>query len=200
MRTKDSDEQVQHLVQASDANTLDEIFTGLDVLGGLAWKINRPVFDVVSAVWNSGDSLADIPAKDSLTRPIDAEKPENLETDPRAKDTYRHRIRKALQERRASHSNRCDVNYKLEIGRAVRGFSSPLLVVEHGLMRAFRSASSSTRSSTFLTTWTSAVARTRSLPTSPTSVTTCVGGSFGSRKRSRSANGDYVGSRSTWPT
>lgn len=128
MRTKDSDEQVQHLVQASDANTLDEIFTGLDVLGGLAWKINRPVFDVVSAVWNTGEPLADIPAKDSLTRPIEAEKPENLDTDPRAKDTYRHRIRKALQERRASHSNRCDVNYKLEIGRAVRVLSLLSLV------------------------------------------------------------------------
>ena len=118
MRTKDSDEQVDYLRQASDNDTMDEIFTGLDVLGSVPWKINRPVFEVVSQVWNSGEELADIPPKDALNQPMEAEKPANFETDPRAKDTYRHRLRKILQERRSAHSNRCDVNYKLEIGRA----------------------------------------------------------------------------------
>lgn len=119
MRTKDSDEQVRYLQQSDDAGNLDDIFTGLDVLGGLPWKINRRVFDVVSEVWNAGEALADIPPKDSLTTPLVAPKPENIATDPRAKDTYRHRVRMALQERRSAHSNRCDVNYKLEIGKAV---------------------------------------------------------------------------------
>jgi DNA-directed RNA polymerase len=129
MRTKDSDEQVLYLKQSSDAGALDNIFSGLDVLGGLSWKINRKVFDVVSAVWNTGESLADIPAKadSSMTEPLNVEKPENVDTDPRAKDTYRHRLRKALQDRRGAHSNRCDVNYKLEIGRAVSLIALSLL-------------------------------------------------------------------------
>ncbi|KAK4053626.1 DNA-directed RNA polymerase [Microbotryomycetes sp. JL221] len=63
MRTKDSDEQIQYLKQASEANTLDLIFSGLDALGSVSWKVNRKVFDVVTQVWNSGEELADIPAK-----------------------------------------------------------------------------------------------------------------------------------------
>lgn len=124
MRTKDSLEQTDYLRQASEADSLDEIFSGLDVLGSTPWSINRPVFDIISTVWNSGEDLGDIPAKDSLKTILDPEKPENFDTDPRAKDTYRHRMKKAILERRANHSNRCDVNYKLEIARAVRSLYS----------------------------------------------------------------------------
>lgn len=184
MRTKDSDEQVAYLQQADDAGTLDNIFTGLDVLGSLSWKINRRVFDVVSEVWNTGEALADIPPKDSLNQPLEALKPQNVETDPRAKDTYRHRVRLALQERRAAHSNRCDVNYKLEIGRAVRGNGySP--VAEEKLMSSFYS--SSKRLSTSPTTSISEDEPTPSPPIFPISVTTCVEVFFNLPKRSRSA-------------
>lgn len=120
MRTRDSIEQTEYLRQASEADSLDEIFSGLDVLGSTPWSINRPIFDIISEVWNSGIALADIPVKDSLTSILEPEKPENYATDPRAKDTYRHRIKTAILDRRAAHSNRCDVNYKLEIARAVR--------------------------------------------------------------------------------
>lgn len=183
MRTKDSREQIDYLKQASDAGSLDKIFEGLDVLGSLAWKINRPVFDIVSEVWNTGEAFADIPIRDSLTRALDAEKPDNVETDPRARDTYRQRVRKALQERRAAHSNRCDVNYKLEIGRAVR-LSYPLALFGEASTDCLP-LSSSARSFTSRTTSTSAVARTRSHPTSPTSATTSVAGSSCSTRRSR---------------
>ncbi|GAA6030317.1 hypothetical protein JCM8097_009044 [Rhodosporidiobolus ruineniae] len=118
MRTKDSEEQVQYLRQASDNNTLDTIFAGLDTLGAVSWKINRKVFDVVSTVWNSGEAIADIPPKDSLDKAPEVEVPPDVNTSPRARDTYRRRIRKALQERRSAHSTRCDLNYKLEIARA----------------------------------------------------------------------------------
>ncbi|KAK4701543.1 hypothetical protein P7C70_g4683, partial [Phenoliferia sp. Uapishka_3] len=121
MRTKDSGEQTSHLRRASMAGSLDQIFEGLDVLGSLAWKINRPVFDIISTVWNTGEEFADIPAKNSLSKPVEAEKPDNVETDPRARDTWRQRVKKSIQERRSAHSNRCDVNYKLEIARAFLG-------------------------------------------------------------------------------
>ena len=125
MRTKDSQEQIDYLRQASEADSLDQIFTGLDVLGSTPWSINRTVFDIASEVWNSGEALADIPIKDALLDTSEPEKPENYDTDPRAKDTFRHRVKKAILERRAAHSNRCDVNYKLEIARAVSSFFPP---------------------------------------------------------------------------
>lgn len=170
MRTKDSDEQIQYLRQASDADTLDQIFTGLDVLGSVPWKINRKVFDVVSTVWNSGEELADIPAKASLTAPLEADKPDNVDSDPRAKDTYRHRIRKALQDRRDAHSTRCDANYKLEIGRAVStGLVDSDLPAEPCVRHSFL-----TRLSISRTTSTSVVERTQFRPICHTSATTCV--------------------------
>ncbi|GAA6052924.1 hypothetical protein JCM3770_006736 [Rhodotorula araucariae] len=118
MRIKDSEEQLQYLQQASDNDTLENVFTGLDALGSVPWQINRQVFEVVSTVWNSGEAIADIPAKDSLAEPVKAAVPDNVDKDPRARDNYRHRVRQALQARRAAHSNRCDLNYKLEIARA----------------------------------------------------------------------------------
>ncbi|BGP17999.1 hypothetical protein JCM10213_005038 [Rhodosporidiobolus nylandii] len=118
MRTKDSEEQLQYLRQASDNATLDTIFAGLDTLGSVPWKVNRQVFDVVSEVWNSGEGVADIPPKDYAEKTPEVEVPEDVEKSPRARDTYRRRIRKALQERRSAHSTRCDLNYKLEIARA----------------------------------------------------------------------------------
>ena len=127
MRTKDSQEQIDYLRQASQADSLDQIFTGLDVLGSTPWSINRTVFDIASEVWNSGEALADIPVKDALLDTTEPEKPENYDTDPRAKDTFRHRVKKAILERRAAHSNRCDVNYKLEIARAVSALLPPSL-------------------------------------------------------------------------
>lgn len=119
MRTKDSMEQIEYLRQASEADSLDEIFSGLDVLGSTPWSINRPVFDVVTEVWNSGEALADIPKKASISSIVEPERPADMDTDPRAKDTFRHRMKQAILERRSAHSNRCDVNYKLEIARAV---------------------------------------------------------------------------------
>lgn len=189
MRTKDSDEQIRYLKQASDADTLDQIFTGLDVLGSVPWKINRQVFEVVSTVWNTGEELADIPAKTSLTAPLEAEKPDNMDTDPRAKDTYRHRIRKALQDRRAAHSTRCDANYKLEIGRAVSlvqtGFH-----LNGSLTWNTHAHSSLMKRSTSLTTSISEVAPIPSRPTCHTLETTCAEDYSCLPKRSRWGNVD----------
>ncbi|GAA5994220.1 hypothetical protein JCM5350_007307 [Sporobolomyces pararoseus] len=120
VRTKDSEEQLRYLQQSSDADALDDVFNGLDALGSVSWKINRDVFDVVTQVWNSGEAIADIPPKDSLLDPVQAEVPPDVDTEPRARDTYRNRLKVALQARRAAHSTRCDLNYKLEIARAFR--------------------------------------------------------------------------------
>lgn len=133
MRTKDSMEQIDYLRQASEADSLDEIFSGLDVLGSTPWSINRSLFDIVTEVWNSGEALADIPKKASVITLVEPERPEGMDTDPRAKDTYRHRMKQAILEKRASHSNRCDVNYKLEIARAVCPLLAHVLNLTYGL-------------------------------------------------------------------
>lgn len=120
MRTRDSPEQISYLKLASDHGHLNDIFTALDVLGSTAWQVNKEIFDVVMQVWNSGESLADIPmdnAEDAIPDPV-LQADMDMK-DPRNKEAYRVALKEVRNQRSKSHSQRCDLNYKLEIARAV---------------------------------------------------------------------------------
>ncbi|WFC99983.1 DNA-directed RNA polymerase [Malassezia yamatoensis] len=117
MRCKDSIEQSSYLRAASKNNGLEVVLAGLDVLGNTAWNINRRVFDVVLQVWNSGEALADLP-------PAESTDPEPVRPDAddiKAKGVYMQRMRQWTANRASNHSQRCDINYKLEIARNFLG-------------------------------------------------------------------------------
>ena len=117
MRYKDCQEQISYLKQASALGNVELVFAGLDVLGSTPWKINRKVFDVVLNVWNSGDRFCKIPpAVFDEPEPI---KPDNYDTDNRARTMYGQRQKSYVQNRSNNHAERCNVNYKIEIARAV---------------------------------------------------------------------------------
>jgi DNA-directed RNA polymerase, mitochondrial len=118
MRFKDSQEQMSYLKHASNSGHVELVFAGLDVLGSTPWKINRQVFDIVLQVWNSGERLCKIPPQ-TYDAP-EPEKPANeLERDIKAKSVYLQRLKAWNQNRANNHSDRCSVNYKVEIARAV---------------------------------------------------------------------------------
>lgn len=117
MRYKDCQEQQSYVREASQQGSLELVYASLDVLGSTPWKINRDVFDVVLKVWNSGTRLGKIPPA-SYDAP-EPEKPENFETDPKAKLTYLLRHKQYMAEKANNHSDRCSTNYKIEIARAV---------------------------------------------------------------------------------
>lgn len=114
MRYKDSVEQSSYLKAASANNGLEVVLAGLDVLGNTAWNVNRDVFDVVLQVWNSGEALADLPPAE-MTDPEPERPPPD---DIKAKSIYLQRLRQWNSIRAANHSQRCDINYKLEIARS----------------------------------------------------------------------------------
>jgi len=117
MRFKDSAEQQSYLKHASERGNLELVYASLDVLGSTPWQINRNVFDVVLKVWNSGGRMGKIPP--AVYDAPEPEKPENYETDPKARLIFLTR-QKAWSEGKANnHSDRCSVNYKVEIARAV---------------------------------------------------------------------------------
>lgn len=117
MRFKDSQEQQSYLKHASDQGNLELVYAGLDVLGSTPWQINRKIFDVVLKVWNSGEKMCKIPS--AIYDDPEPERPENYETDPKARQIYLTR-QKAWSEGKANnHSERCSINYKIEIARAV---------------------------------------------------------------------------------
>ncbi|KAG8888798.1 DNA-directed RNA polymerase [Tulasnella sp. 332] len=119
MRMKNSVEQSRYLSEAAREGKLEGVFRGLDVLSSTPWIINRQIFDVVLKVWNSGAEYPSIPpASRTIADPV---KPENYETDLRAKTDHLTAVRRVASLKRNNHSERCSANYKVEIARAFLG-------------------------------------------------------------------------------
>lgn len=97
------------------------MYAGLDVLGSTPWQINRKIFDVVLEVWNAGYRLGKLPP--AVYDEPEPERNPETETDQKARSVFTQRQRQWLVSKANNHSDRCSVNYKIEIARAV----SPIL-------------------------------------------------------------------------
>jgi hypothetical protein len=117
MRFKDSQEQQQYMKHASSRGNVELVYAGLDVLGSMSWQINRNVFHVMLEVWNSGDRLGKLPP--AVYDEPEPEKIPEMEFNQEARSVYIQRHRQWLVSKANSHSDRCSVNYKIEIARAV---------------------------------------------------------------------------------
>lgn len=124
MRFKESIEQEIYLQKAIEDGKMELVLAGLDVLGSTPWKINKNVYDVVLKVWNSGERMGKIPPA-QFDQPA-PEPPENYEKDLLARSFHLQRQKAYSQAKANNHSERCSVNYKIEIARAVRLVSVPL--------------------------------------------------------------------------
>ncbi|KAI1168294.1 DNA-directed RNA polymerase [Nemania serpens] len=96
---------------------LDQVTKGLDVLGRTAWQINRPVFDVMLEAWNYGEPIANIPPLDPNI-PVPEEP--DASDDPMVRRDWLKRVRMAENEKSGLHSERCFMNFQLDIARAFR--------------------------------------------------------------------------------
>lgn len=118
VRTKDSAETLAYLRALAERGDLARVYDGLNVLGNTAWTINRRVFDVISHYWNKGTEFIDIPpVANSIAQP----EPVAFDADPAEKLRYMKALKRARLEVSAVKSQRCDINYKLEIARAFLG-------------------------------------------------------------------------------
>lgn len=102
---------------AIERGDMEQMMRGLDVLGKTAWRINRPVFDVMLEAWNSGDQFANLPALDPKI-PIPSE-PDSTD-DPMKRRLWLRAVKSAENEKSGLHSVRCFMNFQLEIARAFR--------------------------------------------------------------------------------
>ncbi|KAH9986955.1 DNA/RNA polymerase [Russula vinacea] len=119
MRFKDSQEQQQYLKHASSRGNVELVYAGLDVLGSTPWQINRKIFDVVLEVWNAGIRLGKLPP--AVYDEPEPERVPEMETDQKARSVFIQRQRQWLVGKANNHSDRCNVNYKIEIARAFLG-------------------------------------------------------------------------------
>ncbi|KAI9027154.1 hypothetical protein CLU79DRAFT_812057 [Phycomyces nitens] len=117
MRIRDSPEQLSYLHKASEQDCLNPVLAGLDVLGNTRWRVNKNVFNVILEAWNTGEAIADIPPLVDGPTPLPP-KPENYDTDPKAKFMWVSKVKEIQTEDKNNHGLRCDVNYKVETARA----------------------------------------------------------------------------------
>ncbi|KAK4454202.1 hypothetical protein QBC34DRAFT_155116 [Podospora aff. communis PSN243] len=118
LRIKLGEKDQEYYARAAIANgDMSQVMKGLDVLGKTAWKINRPVLNVMLQAWNSGEAVANLPpANPEVEVP---EEPAESE-DPLVRRRWLKEIKAAEQEKAGIHSNRCFINFQLEIARAFR--------------------------------------------------------------------------------
>lgn len=115
IRTKDSPETLDLLISASKNNKINKVYSGLNVLGNTAWTVNKKVFKVIAYYWNKGESFLDIPPiKPTLKFPPSISK----DSDPIKRFEYNKKVRNVINHISSVKSQRCDINYKLEIARA----------------------------------------------------------------------------------
>ncbi|TPX74859.1 DNA-directed RNA polymerase [Chytriomyces confervae] len=124
LRTR-SNEHMAYLAAADERQHLSGVYESLDVLGKTAWRVNERVYEVVKRVWNSGEALAEFPPvlEDELGRRSSRSKrPDDWETmTPEAKKAWAIELQKQEASRRNNFSQRCDINYKIEIARSFIG-------------------------------------------------------------------------------
>ncbi|RXW11654.1 hypothetical protein EST38_g14201 [Candolleomyces aberdarensis] len=114
MRFKESVEQQKYLEAAVRSGNVELVMEGLNVLGRTPWKINKQVFDVVIQIWNSGERVGKIPPAQydeaEPQAPVD-------ESDLSARSIWLQKHKLWQQNVANNHSDRCSVNYKIEIAR-----------------------------------------------------------------------------------
>ena len=116
MRLKETNEQLSYLKEADSAGAIELIYACLDVLGRTPWVINRAVLGVAIAAWNSGKEYPRMPP---LFLAQDIPEPPSDLSDMAGKARYQSRLKALAHQRQSNHSDRCSVNYKMEVARSV---------------------------------------------------------------------------------
>ncbi|KAJ2893917.1 uncharacterized protein MKZ38_008121 [Zalerion maritima] len=96
---------------------MESLFKGLDSLGKTPWRINSKVLNVMIKAWNTGEAIANIPSLNP-DLPLPPEPEEN--SDPAVRHQWARAVRKVENEKSGMRSNRCFINYQLEIARSFR--------------------------------------------------------------------------------
>ncbi|KAI1334867.1 DNA-dependent RNA polymerase [Xylariaceae sp. FL0016] len=116
IRVKNGERDQRIYTEAAIARgDMDQAIKGLDVLGRTAWQINKPLYRVMLEAWNSGEPIANIPPLHPQI-PIPTE-PEPSE-DPSRRREWLKRVKAVENEKSGLHSERCFMNFQLEIARA----------------------------------------------------------------------------------
>lgn len=118
LRVKNHDTaQKQYAEAAAKRGDLDQVFRGLDVLGKTGWRINENVYKVMLDAWNSGEAFANLPQLDYGEEISLPDLPEGATA--RERHNHYKKLQSMKNEKTGRHSNRCFLNFQMEIARAM---------------------------------------------------------------------------------
>lgn len=121
IRSREAPEQLAYVIAASRRNQLDAVYDGLNTLGRTAWTINKDMYRIISKIWNSKKAFLDIPPHVSPHPDLSHLKQPERNADPVKRREYLRECRALTLQNGAWYSQRCDLNYKLDIARAFLG-------------------------------------------------------------------------------
>ncbi|TID29695.1 hypothetical protein CANINC_001708 [Pichia inconspicua] len=118
LRAKNAPEQAAYAKAAAVNGKIDRVLQGLNNLGNTPWTVNKRMLELITKVWNTGESFLEIPkAEENLVLP----EPPKRGCEAIEVFKYRRTCTELCNEFSKNRSMRCDMNYKLEIARAFVG-------------------------------------------------------------------------------
>lgn len=121
IRTNNCPEQEAYIDVASSRNQLNAVYEGLNVLNDTSWTVNKNMLQLITKIWNSKETFIDIPAHVEAMPDLSSIPKPARDCDPAALRDYRRKCREVVLKNGSLYSQRCDLNYKLDIARALLG-------------------------------------------------------------------------------
>lgn len=115
LRVKGSDQaQLSYAKAAIARGDLDQVLSGLNILGMTGWNVNRGVFNVMLEAWNSGEAVANL-----APETFHANLPEQPPVEDKEARKKWHDLKRELNNKKSGlHSERCFQNFQMETARA----------------------------------------------------------------------------------
>ncbi|KAI4885324.1 hypothetical protein NFI96_024392 [Prochilodus magdalenae] len=121
MRTVEGAIQHQHLLEKCRNEDLHAVLDSLNQLSNCAWKINKPLLDIIISIFNDkGSEKLDVPPPVSEAPEIPRFNPHDSSYTPQEKAHLKREVLKAKKKFGEMHSLRMDALYKLSIANHVR--------------------------------------------------------------------------------
>ncbi|VVA94548.1 unnamed protein product [Arabis nemorensis] len=122
MRTHGAMQQ-RNVIKRTPEEQLEPVFEALDTLGNTKWRINKKLLSLVDRIWANGGRLGGLVDREDVPVP---EEPDS--EDQEAVKEWKWKLKDANKENSERHSQRCDIELKLEVARKMKdeeGFYYP---------------------------------------------------------------------------
>ncbi|KAI5868489.1 DNA/RNA polymerase [Durotheca rogersii] len=118
VRVKNGEKDQRVYAEAAlERGDMEQVTKGLDVLGRTGWRVNNLVLNVMLEAWNTGEGIANIPPLNPNI-PIPPEPTSN--DNPIERRTWIKAVKVVENTKSGLHSERCFMNFQLEIARAFK--------------------------------------------------------------------------------